>query len=197
MAWLGSNVETRSQSIERVTRIYFRETGVSQETFALTLMENYFERVHEVHRSIKFHCQGDTYKDMRSNSKMVERFMNGTMRMPCDLEEAWVDALPDPYHSRLKSELADRYGLLAVEIPDAERGSKDVAALFRECGEAGEVLSRMLVSNGSIGLEDAPFARHAVEQLTDVVTVAMSLIHQVRENCIGADCPAPDLKVVR
>lgn len=170
--------ETRTHTIQRHVQQYLRETGTAMPTFAQNVVEQYCARVRGIHRTITFKTDGDTYDRMRLNAQALDRMLNaGIVRLPADLEEAVVFALPEVRMQALRAELAQRYGLRAVPILDADQPNcvAHIGALARECGEAMEAISEMLKDNGSIGPEDAHQVPHALQQLDELINQASAM----------------------
>lgn len=183
--------ETRTHTIQRHVQQYLRETGTAMPTFAQNVVEQYCARVRGIHRTITFKTDGDIYDRMRLNAQTLDRMLNtGIIRLPADLEEAIVFALPDASMQLLRADLALRYGLRAVPVLDAEQPNciAHIGALARESGEALAAISPMIEDNGSIGPEDAHMAAHAIQQLDELVNQAsaMKLYIQVRTQIDGA-----------
>ncbi|MDA3920522.1 MAG: hypothetical protein PF501_07565 [Salinisphaera sp.] len=138
-----------------------RETPFTQEAFALALACEYNQRVPadvqtlewpEIDRHASIIESGRLAGKLR---KRVERAMDGSVRIPCELEEAWAYALPEPYGERCRHELAWRYGfigavsLAAEPCPDAEI----MGRLLSEAGRTTSALARAL-ADGEINPAD-------------------------------------------
>ena len=183
--------ETRAQVIIRYTQDYLRATGTKKATFADAVMRKYHDQVPPMLREIRFHTGGDTYADMKANAQIIRRFMEGDNRLPADLEESWVAALPDIWSLRLVSELAYRYGLLAVHMPQsASSHTGDLAKLMKETGEACTVTSRML-DDGRFTPDDMPLYKKAMDEIDDVLVAAIEL--KTRIQCEVAEHKISDL----
>lgn len=189
-------VETRAELILRYVQSLLRETRVSMESFAADVVEQYHGRTPGGARTIRFHGGGDAYKDMRANAQLLRRFLEGEVRLPVDLEEAVVMALPDSRRRQLLAALAARYGLLAVRNPNTQRRFEDdtaaLAGLFKEAGEAGAALAPML-ADGRFGPEDRPLAVTAKRELEDVLTAASGLLARIEDAMLE---PVAELRMV-
>ncbi len=182
---------TRSQTIFRHTHDNMKtETWLS---ISQRIVENYLERVSPDDREIAFHTEGKADKCHTLNSQKLHRYMaeDVNVRMPVDLEESWVDALAEPYHSACLAELAARYGLLAARIPQGA-GHAEIADLLREVGEATLELSKML-EDGKIDANDMKHLDRVRKEIRDVVAACMALDARVTQ----AVMEEPKLKAVK
>lgn len=174
--------ESRSQTIVRHVTAYLNETRTSMESYAMDVRQAYHDATEETARDVRFHAGGDAYKDMRANGQIVRRFLEGNPRMPVDIEEALVEALPASRRDALLTELAARYGLLPAQIPQpgpvGEAGS--IAGLMKQTGEVIEAMAPML-EDGVIDNRDLPFAKHALAQINEAMAELMSLQARVVE----------------
>jgi hypothetical protein len=96
-------------------------------------------------------------------------------RLPAELEEALVLALPDPFRDECLRELSSRYGLLAAREPDPVASPLLAPAnLMRECADVITALAPALSGHG-YGPEDLPAIADALGQLADVSGAVASL----------------------
>lgn len=185
-----STIEPRAALIARVTREALRATGGTLRAFAAAVAEGYRARTHSEDRAVEFHESKDPYADERANAQIVTRMLNGETRLPADLEEAWVLALPEPHRGRLLTKLASRYGLLAV--PMAEVGSDDatlrVCALLRETAEAVQAVAPLL-REGRLHTGCVQSARSAITELRQAEAVAAGLRIQIGRLLRGEEVP--------
>lgn len=158
--------ETRTEVIVRFTEAMLRERRISPETFSQDLLEQYHLRVPSAARIVEFKTDGDPFRRAGTNAQRLRRYMQGDVNFPADLEEAWVEALPDPYRSDCKRELARRYGFLDVPLPDIS-GISDAVTLGRLTGEFAKLLQDMapIVQNGGHSAQQLVAARAEVDQL--------------------------------
>lgn len=186
--------ETRSQTIIRYTQMYMRNTGTSMPTMASLIAEEYLNSTKQSHRMVKFHSGGDAHADMRANAQVIRRFIEGEHRLPCDLEESWVRALPDPYRTQLIGQLNARYGLLAVRMPQhiQEAHASGLARLMKDTGEAAEVVAQML-GNNKFGPEDMGRYNDAMRELDDVIVAAIELKNRIHNGVTGAKTGCPSV----
>lgn len=178
--------ETRPQTLARHLQAMQHDTGRTLPAFAADVVAAYLATTQPGRRTIHWHAAGDPYADMRANAQILRRYLDGDHRFPCELEEAFVSAFPQPFRDHLRADLAHRYGLLPVARPvvSASAQQAGMAALFREVGEAGERVSEML-GDGQIGPEDKPLLDQALKELDDVVAVALGLQHAIRAAVLG------------
>lgn len=123
---------SRTHLIEGHVFDYLRNHGKSQRAYAADVVEIY-ERLPENQRDITFKHSDDIYTDMTRNAEKIMRYFGDDCRLPCDLEDALVLALPDKERSYLEADLAARRGLYVIT---AEGGNIDRQAMLKEVGEA-------------------------------------------------------------
>ena len=115
------------------------ETAMNAASFAMAVAELYLARTAPDVRSVPFKLgEGDELiAAMRANAQTLRRYMDGTTKcMPCDLEDAWVLALPEPYRSDCEAELARRRGRVSVPMPvmAVDADAHAIAELMRTAG---------------------------------------------------------------
>lgn len=167
------------------------ETGLSESGFAQALVRHYRTLVPD---AVRNHDMPDLDDDGQSADeylhaldrvrKRVNRYCDGGLHLPVELEEAWVAALPAPYGGRCARDMARRYGFLGASAPDASPGvAEDLASVGRVGevhGRAQQVVSKML-ANGRFGPEDSDIAPEALRLLHDEAANVMSLIALIEE----------------
>lgn len=168
--------DSRTKTIVLYMQSFFHETGRSMESFADDVVRWYAANVRAEHRTVEFHSGGDAYARLRANGQIVNRFLTGTLRLPVDLEEALIFALPADIRRELLRELAQRVGLMAAPLPDASgrHDVEQVGVLVREFGEAVAALGPVL-GDGRIGADDAPHLRAAVREVEELIEQATAL----------------------
>ena len=176
------NNETRSQTIVRHTQAYLQRTSDSWPTLATNVMERYHELVPAQQREVHFKIYGDAYKCARLNAQELRRMESGDIRLPVDLEEAWVQSLPQPWQEQCLTDLAARYGLLAAPIPSTEAGGAviDFAALLKEIAEMHEALAPA-IADGVIDEQDRPLAVRMLKEITDVDAQLLTMRRQINK----------------
>lgn len=171
-----SNGEPRARVIAQYVGAYLHSSGTSMEAYADDVAREYHARTAPELRSVQFQCGGDAYKRLRANGQVVRRFLENEPRMPVDVEEAFIFALPDDLRRDVLRELAARVGLLAAPLPDGN-GAHDltlVGDLMREFGDAVKTLGPVL-ADGRIDAQDAPYLHAALREITELVEQATAL----------------------
>lgn len=182
--------ETRTQTIVRFTRQFLHGRSGGLKTLTMDIVENYYAMVPLEARTINFAASPDVSKNMVNNIKFVQRCLNGEIRFPAELEEAWVKALDAELEYRLTAELAARYGLLCVFKHDMPASSnlalEDSAVLMKETSEALTALAQMMETDNTIDYRDYRFLRNVKSELTDVASAALTLEQTVERQVMGS-----------
>lgn len=169
------------------------QTPFTELAFAKALALAYSRLVPADDRSFKFALpdeqqDADRYLNaLDAIRKRVTRYISGSLHIPIELEEAWVDALPQPYRSQCARALVQRMGFAGVRVRiEAEaNGLTDLASVGQLSGDLGMVLqtaSRML-DDGVFGPEDAALAPEALEQLNALGAHVLAVAQRIREQC--------------
>lgn len=172
-------VALRAQVLFRYTIEAIRNSGLDDQSFAALVAEAYMASVAPSERIIAFHIGTDTAtidQANKRNAKLIERFRNGTVKLPADLEEAWVAALPEPWRMDCARELARRYGFMGARSPEGAAGS--VLSTARMCIELGESLQAMADVHPS-GANDGcplPALRRARKEMQDLQAEVATLL---------------------
>lgn len=173
--------DTRTHAIHAHVLLALRHTGTDQVDFAADVVAHYQERTPLHAQLVEFHghvAGTDPYEVRRANHQKLWRMLrtDGPVRLPADLEEAVVLALPQPFRHECLRELSARYGLLPVPLPadGAATGMACVGAFSSDFGEALQALSRTL-ADGRLQACDAKHAPDAIRCLEDVIAQATSL----------------------
>lgn len=176
--------EPRSRLICRRTREAIRGSGLCVQKFSTLVAENYIERVGIDDRIVKFYAPGTTVKSLaeteRANGSLVTRFLDGTVKFPADLEEAWIAALPLPFRESLVRELAQRYGLLGARMPEGSitRHVADLADVLRDAGDVAKAMAPMLV-DGKIDASDRPYLQASLSSVSQGIDDLVALRAQL------------------
>jgi hypothetical protein len=119
--------ETRDAVLVAIARDMIARTSMSQDGFAEQLNHQLFDRapsrckekgfpdLQAMTKTADMQAYGRAYKTW---SKRVERWLDDSgdrIEIPSWIEESWVAALDQPWRDRALTELASRYGLLAVK----------------------------------------------------------------------------------
>jgi len=182
----AAHSEARDETIFRYTRQMMRDRRVSWEVFGQQIAEIYASKVPADVREVTFSEDKDVAHRMRSNGQLVKRWFdrNTTTRFPVQAEEAWVEALIEPYRTDCKHELARRYGFLAAPIPHGElsvaEGLRCMSTLSSEFGNAVQAIAQ-IVSDGKIDEDDKVYAARAMRELEQLIATAISLKEQLNQ----------------
>lgn len=164
--------ETRSECIWRHTQAMQFKGRHKMGAFAVEAVMHYHSTVPEAARTVDFivGSDGDYVARARQYWQQLQRWIDTefTTRMPVDFEESWVAALAEPFRSDCIRDLAARYKLAAVSLPDGQSSPGcdmvKVATLMR--GQSGVIDAiAPMVENGVIDAEDASHAPAALEAI--------------------------------
>ncbi|HZZ09805.1 MAG TPA: hypothetical protein VFE79_03860 [Paraburkholderia sp.] len=178
--------EPRSKFIARFTAVALRQSGVCIRKFSTCVADQYFSRVAEHERVVKFHRgQGSTdsaFKAEKRNAQLVQRFLDGTVKFPADLEESWVAALPDQQRTELVRELAARYGLAAARIPghNGRHPVADLAAILRDAGDTATALAPAY-ADGKLDSDDRAHILNALPVISRAIADFTSMQAQLAQ----------------
>lgn len=176
--------ETRPQTILRITRAAWDAKAINLSEFAANVVAAYFRdtpvSVVNTHFRVPSAADGKQYeKDRFHNRQILDRLISGAVKaFPGDLEEPWVNSLPEPYRTQALRELAGRYGLLAARVRTTSEGVASVADI---ASDAGAVLQAMapIVADGVINESDRPHLKVAMTKLADLAADIASLQAQL------------------
>lgn len=182
--------ETRAAAIWRHVDLYLRRTGAKEHDFGDAVAELYQDRTPLHLRAIEFppHAAGtNAYDVMRARGQLLFRMLkpDGPTRLPVELEEAVVLALPAPFRDECLRDLAERLGLLAAALPAADDAPaaqqiKHPCDLMRRTADAVERIAPML-ADGRIGPEDAPYFAAALTAVNDVMGACVTINAQITQ----------------
>ena len=177
--------EPRHQVIADHVALALSRCSMVERTYAQQVVDIYHQRTPDSARTLKFHVTNDPYADQRANCQMVRRMLDGAVRMPVEIEEAMVLALPEPYRHHLMGELAQRLGLLAAELPsvDAAGQQHQVGDLLRDAGDALDKLSKML-DDGVLDERDEAYAHDALVALSHLSARSATLTEAIRQHVL-------------
>ena len=192
--------ETRAAAIWYHVDQFLRRTGAKEHEFADEVAELYHQRTPLAGRGVEFepHAAGsNAYDVMRARGQLLFRMLKpaGAVRLPVELEEVVVLALPAPYREECLRELAERVGMLAAPLPaqpgDAlARQVKSPCELLRSTADAVERLAPML-EDGRVEADDAPLFPAALAALSEVMGVCVTLQAQMAKAMQDASAKAP------
>lgn len=179
----GHHREPRSQVIFRFTTEAVRRTEFCLRKIASRVVEGYHQAVHVSERTVEFHV-GTTVDSLceaeKANAQLLGRMMKGDARLPVDLEEAWVAALPEPYREECARELVRRQGFLAARPPNDSKGTgvTGVADLAREFAQTVEAVAPIL-ADGRVDAHDRRHIKKALKESNDLMAVLVTLQQQL------------------
>ena len=197
--------ENRALVIWHHVNRLMRHHRISEDDFAPDVAKLYNERTPLHARGIAFHeypAGANPYDIDRANAQLLFRMLKpgGPTRMPVEVEEAVVLALPRPFRDECQRELAARMGLLAAALPPAGEDPigqhiKSPCELMRRTADAVERIAPML-ANGTIDADDAPHFTAALAAINDVMGACVTINAQITQAM--QQVPAkPPLRVVR
>lgn len=195
------NRDRRDDVIRAHWELAVRASGETIESLAARAVELYESRTPaHARRLLSFQPLGrDPYAALRANALHIRRFLGlsePATRMPVELEEALVLALPEPFRGECLRELAERVGLLAAKVPDpAGDPTLPAAELMRECAEVITALAPAL-RDGRITADELPAVANALGALADVSGAVASLRMQLCQlQTVLSPPPGPRLRV--
>jgi hypothetical protein len=180
----SQNSEPRSRFIVRRTSEILRRAPLCVRKFASTVATLYMGRTVDHERVIQFDQESGSIDaacraEVR-NAKKVQHLLDGEVKFPADLEEAWVDALPGPHKNDLIRELAARYGLIGARAPvcSSLHPIADLASVLRDAGEISTALAPAF-ANGTLDSQDAPHLLQARPIISRALADCASLLAQI------------------
>lgn len=173
--------EARAACIAHHANMALRKSPLTERQYGQAVADLYMQRTPLHARTVEFHISHDPYADERANAQLVRRALDGTTRMPVDLEEALVLALPEPFRSVCLRDLAARFDLLAAPRPAASMAQQTVH-LGEMTRDAGEVLIALapMFKDGRIDATDAPLAREALDAIARTQSMLVTLEATIR-----------------
>jgi hypothetical protein len=174
--------EPRSQVIFRHTRDAYRATSLTPQALANRIADAYQARVAADERIVEFHI-GTTVASMdkanKANLQLISRFYDGKVKLPTDLEEAWVTSLPEPHRADCERELAQRYGFMGARSPVAEGAPRALctAKCAIEFGEMVQKIGPILVDG--VSAEDLHLLVRALKEAGDLLAEVTALQNDI------------------
>lgn len=164
--------EPRGKFISRFVLNWLDGVVTKRRAYSDDVRATYERRTAIEDRCIDFHHSADSDDDLRANNQLLMRMLDGTVRLPADLEEAVVLALPEKARWDLIRRLSARYGLLAVPEPVESVGSAHLAELVKHFGEALQAYGPLL-DDGVIDVKDDPaLLDKAIGETSDLLSEA-------------------------
>lgn len=177
---------TRQAVLVAQTEACIHETSTERIDIAVAIARGYHERVAAGDRTIPIDPEPagsdsqDYYRWAERTRKQVERWMDGSVRIPVEIEEAWVAALPQPYQWRVIHVLSARFGVLPVSMPEAASmdpgGSGDA---MKESGEAIQA-EAPIWSDGAVHAGDYESVCRAEREYREAASAMLARAEQWR-----------------
>lgn len=190
---------TRTAVLVLHAEMYRRRHGISHECWCERLDRAYCEMVPADHRAVnapdlQSETEASPYaKKLRSWDQQVRRMADGEVRMPVDLEEAWCEALEEPYRTDCKRELARRMGMWgAIKAADGAAGDHECWA--RNLQEFGAITTAMgrILADGCIGPQDEAHLREMIPHADAMRSHLTSLMERSRSVLDQCPCTPSD-----
>lgn len=182
---------TRQSILFAQTQAACYETGLHLPDFAERVARRYNANVAPEHRNLHLPAEpeGDSadayfhWKD--ALRRRIERYLNGAVNLPVELEKAWLEALPSPYRERAIFHLFYDLGMLPVRLPNPDEcTAQNLSRVLTEHAEALSA-SAPIVENGRIDEADRPHAANSYKEHLEAAAAhlnwAMRLQHHFPE----------------
>lgn len=174
---------TRSAVLVMYAQLQAAETGISLQKFADALAERYADMVPEGSRRAPLKVApthgnaDDYYRVVAANFKAVQRYLDGTVPIPTDVEEAWVAALTERYRDGCIFDLCARYNVLPVRI----HGETEVTALAGLMRDEAAVIEAMapIMADGVIDAADLPLVDSATKAIKRLMADCAGFLRQL------------------
>lgn len=175
----------RAECIVHHVNLAMRKSALTDRAYGQAVADMYMQRTPLHARTLEFYQSRDPYADERANAQIVRRILSGTVRMPVDIEEALVLALPEPFQRACLHDLAARFGLLAAPQPAAVPAHQavHVGQLMRDAGEVMIALAPMFAA-GRIDAHDAHAAKHALAEINKTQALLATLDATIRASVV-------------
>ena len=181
---MASEHPTRQAVLFAATQAAQHETGLSLDDLSAAIAARYCERVPAEHRSLSLTAEpegnsAEAYYQWKSRThRRIERYLREDVNLPVELEEAWLDALPEPHRSTAISQLCHRVGILPVAIPELDQNTAaTLSEVMREGSEAMSAASPM-VADGRLDDDDKP---HAAKAYLEAIEAAASYLRWAKK----------------
>ena len=175
---------SRPQVIRYYVSMAINRRGLLFKQYVETVVQHYNATVWEQNRELK-PFDVDSVKGLQAAHKRIQRIVHTPhgeypLFIPSELEEALVEALPEPERSICAKVLCERYGFIPMEKPTETNRLADLGSFVKETGEAIHKLSEVLADN-ELSESELAQAHETRSELMDVVSTAMCLIRQFDE----------------
>lgn len=170
---------SRSQALIDITRDYLRDTGCAAMAFSKLVSLIYLQIVPAHQRLIEIKPWRDldeavADRIIQAQYKRFQRYMEREVPIPADLEEAWVEALPDPYRERAVVQLCGRYGAATVELSH----HVTCAGVGGFMGRGADFMATLaaVMGDGKIDANDAQYLPELRQACRRLISVATGLV---------------------
>jgi len=169
---------TEDKIIIAHTNRLLQETPWSIERFATELLAPNLEAL-ELSNETKI-TQADEYLRWKTaKGVQVGRILRATMNFPMSWKWAWVNALPEPYHSQCRKELLALAGVLDVPVPQIKStkcGCATKANLADMMREFADVVASS--SPAQDGIYDDNDNKADTQKYTDEIIDVIEVLHR-------------------
>lgn len=176
---------TRSQVLGQLVTNAVLQARMKWGEYAGEVVAHYHETVDVMDRVVRFHVATgpEDFEDTsRLNTQTIRRLLIGEQRMPSDLEESLLAALPAEARDAAMAELLDRQGLLLARRPRVTTALEAVRApcdLMRHTASAVERIAPMLQDH-VICPADEPYFNEAENALEQVMGTCITVLAQIQ-----------------
>ena len=145
------------------------------------MLAHYHKTIPKNKRSVKFHADGDVFKDAKANGQIIQRMMDGSVRMPVEIEESLIEALPIDWRKSLKAALAARMGLLASPIP-SNQPSVEIQHVGQVATEFGELFALLgkAYNDGALNEKDAHLVDEILKEVGDLMAIVNTIMQKAQ-----------------
>jgi len=186
---------SRSNALIDITRTQFRDSKSNELSFSKVLFNVFCEMVPEQQRTglaqiRPWHDEEEDSGIIAANYKRFQRYMDGTVAIPMDLEEAGATCLLDNNQRHAVVTLCSRHGAAAVEL-DHEMNCTGVGELMQRCANLLEVAGDIL-NDGVVDERDRRHLPALDSTAKQLISVVGGLLRDVEER-LGEE-PSLDFK---
>lgn len=173
---------SRPNLIEQHIRDYLRETGTPQKTYAANVVEHYHVTVPAAQSCIEFSSRSDPDDRMKRDAEKIMRFLDEEKcRMPVEIEDALILALPDERRRALLYALNARLGCVTVCIDSSGNNAITPETVMKEIGEGLIAMSGSDVDAQIKELREAAAAANAMADDLENKKAAVGRLHTERD----------------
>lgn len=166
------------------TRKMIDTTALCVRKFSTCVAEKYIELVAPEFRQVPFRwgvTVDDMFKAERHNAQIIARYMDGTVKaLPADLEDAWVQALPQPFLDECERELAQRRDHVVIKLNRQadSSGAVSIGDMLKEMGQLCDAMAPAMADN-RLTAEDRKYAERILNEADDMIGAVIRLRDQI------------------